>query len=94
MGIDTRDCLCAARDDAEAVRGGLPGPAPANAPQVIEAKPEEIVNDMTFELPNAGLLLPPMNNAAVEDKAATHPSVDQDVPLTPNTPPQQYPRHS
>ncbi len=87
-GIDTRDCLRVARDASEGAHRGLPGPAPENAPQVIEAKPDKIVYDITFELPNAGILPPPMNNATVEDNAPTHPSVDQDVVLSPNTPPQ------
>ena len=56
------------RDAAEGAGGGLPGPAPANAPQVIEAKPDEIAYDIPFELPNPGLLPPPMNNATAEDK--------------------------
>ncbi len=69
----------------------MAGPAPVNTPQVIEAKPDKIVYDITFELLKAGLLPPPMNNATAEDNAATHPSVDQDVPLSLNTPPQRYP---
>jgi hypothetical protein len=87
-GIDMRDCLHAAQDSAEGAGGGLPGLAPANTPQVIEAKLNKIVYDITFELPNAGLLLPPMNDATAEDNTATHLSVDQDVPLSLNTPPQ------
>jgi hypothetical protein len=59
---------------------------------VIEAKQDKTEYDITFELPNAGLLLTlPMSNVTAEDNAATHSSVDQDVPLSWNTPPQQYP---
>jgi hypothetical protein len=65
-----------------------------NAPQVIEAEPDKIIYDTTSELPDARLLPPPMNNATAENDAATHPSVDQDVPLSPNTPPPQYPLRS
>jgi hypothetical protein len=57
-GINTRDCLRTGQDAAEGAGRGLPGSAPANAPRVIEAKPDKIVYDITFELPNAGLLLP------------------------------------
>jgi hypothetical protein len=92
-GIDTRDCLCDAQDAAEAAGGGLPGSAPENAPRVVEAKPDKIVYDITFELPNTGLLLPPMNNATAKNDAATYPYVDQDLPLSPNTPPRQYSSH-
>ncbi len=55
---------------------------------MIEAKLDKVIYDITFELPNAGLLPPRMNNATVEADAATHPSFDQDTPLSPNTSPQ------
>ncbi len=53
---------------------------------MIEAKLYKIVYDIPFELPVSGLLLPPISNATVEDNTATHPTVNQDVPLSPNLP--------
>jgi hypothetical protein len=40
------------------------------------AKPDKIMYDITFELPDAGLLPSPINNLIAEDDTATHPSVD------------------
>jgi hypothetical protein len=59
-GIDPQDCLCAAR-----VAAGRTGPT------LVEAEDDEIVYEITFDLPDAGL---DGGNVVPNDAPAPHPN--------------------
>ncbi len=72
-GNDTGGQLGTARA-AAAVSRAVSGPGFPNQSQLIEAKPDKILFDITFELPNVGLLLDQDKTVAAENAATILPN--------------------
>ncbi len=86
-GIDTADRLRAARVAADAAAAALIWQFDQlDGPRLVEAEPDEIVYEITVELPNAGLL-PGMVPYAPNKPVAPPP--DDDATIV--TSPRQYP---
>jgi hypothetical protein len=87
-GIDTGDRLRAARAAADG--------AAQNGPRIVEAEPDEIMYDITFNLPDAGLI-----SGAIPPVSDTEPAAGPALPLppdpataVPDNNSQQYPAQS